>query len=134
MEFSYKQKESKILGHILRPLVRLEIFSDNKKDWEIMDDVLVDTGADLTVLPRYIGESLMNDITLGEYVEIKGIVPTSILIAFIHKLKIKAAGKEFETKVAIADSNDVRPILGRYGALDLFNIEFRKGTNIIFNE
>ncbi len=60
-------------------------------------------------------------------------MPTSVLIAFVHMFKIKAANKEFEAKVAIADSNDVPPILGRDNALDLFNIEFKKGKEIIFS-
>ena len=134
MKFFYKQKESKILGTILRPLIEIEIFSQVRNDWEVIEEVLVDTGADLSVLPRFIGESIISDITTGEYVEIKGIVPTSLLIAFIHKLKIKAAGEEFETKVAIADSNDVPPILGRYVALDLFNLEFMKGKEMNFKD
>jgi len=134
MRFSYKEKESRILGVILRPLIKIEVFSEKYRDWETIDDVLIDTGADLTVLPRFIGESIINDVTIGEYTEIKGIVPTSLLIAFIHRLKIKAAGKEFETKVAIADSNDVPPILGRYEALDLFNLEFKKGKEIILSD
>ncbi len=134
MRFLYKEKESKILGAILRPLIKIEIFSEKHKDWEIIDNVLIDTGADLTVLPRFIGESIISDITTGEYTEIKGIVPTSLLIAFVHKLKIKAAGREFETKAAIADSNDVPPILGRYGALDLFDLEFKKGKEAVFND
>jgi len=134
MKFPFTEKESKILGKILRPLLEIEVFSDIRNSWEIIEEVLVDTGADLTVLPRFIGESIIDDITTGEYVEIKGIVPTSLLIAFIHTLKIKAAGKEFETKVAIADSNDVPPILGRYEALDLFNLEFKKGKEMIFKD
>lgn len=134
MKFSYIEKESKVLGKILRPLIEIEIFSQVRNDWEIIEEVLVDTGADLTVIPRFIGESIISDITSGEYTEIKGIVPTSLLIAFIHKLKIKTAGKEFETKVAIADSNDVPPILGRYWALDLFNIKFLKGKEMVFND
>ena len=77
-------------------------------------------------MPRFIGEIVINDIITGEYTEIKGIVPTSLLIAFVHNLKIKVAGKEIETRVAIADSNDVPPILGRHGALDLFNLEFKR--------
>ena len=134
MKFPFTEKESKILGKILRPLLEIEVFSDIRNSWEIIEEVLVDTGADLTVLPRFIGESIIDDITTGEYVEIKGIVPTSLLIAFIHTLKIKAAGKEFETKVAIADSNDVPPILGRYEALDLFNLEFKKGKEMTFKD
>lgn len=134
MKFPYIEKESRILGRILRPLIQIEIFSRERKDWEVIDEVLADTGADLTVLPRYLGENLIRDITSGKYVEIKGVVPTSVLVAFIHKLKIKVAGKEFDTKVAIADSNDVPPILGRFDALDLFNIDFKKGKEMIFSD
>ena len=134
MKFPYIEKESKILGKILRPLIRIEIFSQERMDWETIDEVLVDTGADLCVIPRFLGEIIIGDITLGEYVEIKGVVPTSVLIAFVHKLKIRVAGKEFDTKVAIADSNDVPPILGRFLALDLFRLEFEKGKEITFSE
>jgi len=134
MKFPYIEKESKILGKILRPLVEIEIFSQVRNEWEIIEEFLVDTGADLTVIPRYIGESVISDITTGEYAEIRGIVPTSLLIAFIHELRIRAGGKEFKTKVAIADSNDVPPILGRYGAIDLFNMEFKKGKEIVFTD
>lgn len=134
MNFPYIEKESRVLGKVLRPLIKIRIFSEKYNDWETIDNVLVDTGADLTVLPRFIGESIINDITIGEYAEIKGIVPTSLLIAFVHRLKIKVADNEFETKVAIADSNDVPPILGRYRALDLFNLEFKKGKEIILSD
>lgn len=134
MNFPYIEKESRVLGKVLRPLIKIRIFSEKYKDWETIDNVLVDTGADLTVIPRFIGEGIISDITTGEYAEIKGIVPTSLLIAFVHRLKIKAADKEFETKVAIADSNDVPPILGRYEALDLFNLEFKKGKELILSD
>lgn len=134
MRFSYKEKESSILGKVLRPLIKIEIFSQLKNEWEVIGDVLADTGADISVFPRFIGETIIEDIAVGEYIEIKGIVPTSVLIAFAHKIKMKVADKEFETKVAIADSNDVPPILGRYIALDLFNLEFKKGKEMIFND
>lgn len=133
VKYPYIEKESKILGKVLRPLIRIEIFSKTKNDWEVIDNVLADTGADLTLIPRYFGEGLVEDITKGNYVEIKGVVPTSVLIAFVHTFKIKTANKEFEAKVAIADSNDVPPIFGRRNALDLFNIEFQKGKEIIFS-
>ena len=45
--------------------------------------------------------------------------------------------KEFKTKVALADSDVVPPILGRYKALDLFEVSFNgrvtKFTFILIN-
>ncbi len=122
--FPYKERENKILGRILRPLISLEVFSQTAKEWEIIDDVVVDTGADITTLPRFLAEPLVEDITAGEYVEIRGIAPGTTLVAFLHNLKMRINDKEFTTKVAIADSNDVPPLLGRFQALDLFEACF----------
>ena len=124
IKFAYVEKQSKILGKTFRPVIPLEVFSEIKNNWEIIDNVLADTGADISILPRFLAEPLVDDITKGQYVEIKGVVPNTVLIAFIHILKLKLNNIEFETKVALADSNDVPPILGRYKALDLFDVSF----------
>ena len=63
IEFPYIQQESKIFGKILRPLIPIEIFSALSNDWISIDEVLADTGADVTILPRFIGEMLVEDIT-----------------------------------------------------------------------
>ena len=130
MKYPYLEKRSKILGRVRRPLVPVEIAKG--EEWIPVDEVLVDTGADITLFPRLIGELIVGDITKGKYVEIKGVVPSAALIAFIHNLRLRVAGKEFETKVGIADSNDIPPLLGRFESLDLFGIEFRRGREIIF--
>jgi len=52
------------------------------------------------------------------------------LIAYIHDLKIKLAEKEFDTHVAIADSDDVPSIFGRVKGLDLFEANFSKGEKV----
>ena len=92
--------------------------------------MLVDTGADFCVLPRFIGELSVKDITQGKYIEIKGVVPGVRLIAYLHELKIMIGKKEFTTFIAIADSDDVPSILGRVNALNLFNANFVKGIKV----
>ncbi|MBL7170362.1 MAG: hypothetical protein ISS48_05080 [Candidatus Aenigmarchaeota archaeon] len=62
-------------------------------EWVSVDEALADTGADITLLPRFIGEMVVEDITNGKYIEIKGVVPSAVLIAFIHVLKLRVAGK-----------------------------------------
>lgn len=81
-------------------------------------------------MPRSTGELILLDITKGKVQEIKGIVPFARLVAFIHNLRFKIDGFEFELPVAIADSYDVPPILGRVKGLDLFNANFQKGKKV----
>ena len=129
MKFSYKAKESRIIGSILlKPFIEIEIFSKNEL-WYGLDEVLVDTGADITLIPKYIGEEVVNEIKSGEKAFLKGISPIELAV-YIHRLKLKVANREFETKVAIAESDEVPAILGRFEALDNFNAEFSKGKEL----
>jgi len=129
MRFEYTEKESRIVGNILKPLIEIEIFSKNEV-WYGLDEVLVDTGADITLIPKYVGEEIVDEIKSGQKASIKGISPVE-LIVYIHKLKIKVANKEFETKIAIADSDEVPTVLGRFEALDLFKAEFINGKEFV---
>jgi hypothetical protein len=129
--FKYKKQESRIFGEVFRPLIKLEIYSELKKKWLTIQNVLADTGADLSIMPRDIGEALLQDISKGKIEEIKGIVPFARLIVYIHKLKFKINGIIFRLPVAIAESSDVPPILGRVKGLDLFKVVFDKGKKVI---
>ena len=128
--FEYKEQESLIFGKLLRPLIMIEVYSSSKNKWFVIENVLADTGADISILPRDIGEVLISDVTSGTIQEIKGIVPFARLMVFIHNLKFRINGKEFELPVAIADSHAIPPILGRVRGLDIFNVSFQKGKKI----
>ncbi|MFZ5800603.1 MAG: hypothetical protein ACOY3D_04390 [Candidatus Omnitrophota bacterium] len=127
LTFPYKEKESGIFGKTKRPLIDLHIFSESKKNWLFLAEVLADTGADISILPRTIGESLVKDIKSGRYLEIRGITPGAYAEVFIHHLTCKIARLKFNAPFAIADSDDVPPILGRVKGLDLFEATFYKG-------
>lgn len=127
LEFPYKDEKSDVFRDIKRPRIEIEIFSSKKDRWVWLDEVLADTGADFCVLPRFIGNVLVEDITKGKYVEIKGVVPGVRLISYIHELKVKVGDSEFVAPVAIADSDDVPAIFGRVKGLDLFDAGFLKG-------
>ena len=130
ISFRYKNEESRIFGKIKRPRINVEIFSKIKGDWILIIDVLADTGADISVFPAFIGKLVVDDITTGKYVEIKGIEPSAVLIAFLHQLKMRIQGREFELPVALADSNNVPSLLGRVKGLDLFDADFFEGEKL----
>ena len=102
----------------------LETYSIKLRRWIAFKEVLADTGADICLLPRFMGHLLVNDVTTGVYKRIRGIVPNTFINGFIHDLKIRAGNKEFTAPVFIADSEDVTPILGRAKAMDLFKVCF----------
>lgn len=126
--YPYKEKESGIFGKTKRPLIDLRIFSETRRNWLLVAEVLADTGADISILPRTIGEELVSDIKKGRYLEIRGITPGAYTEVFIHNLICKI-GESFKFKApfAIADSDDVPPILGRFKGLDLFEAIFYRG-------
>ncbi|MBI2558982.1 hypothetical protein HYW20_06695 [Candidatus Woesearchaeota archaeon] len=122
--FKYYEGKSSLFGIIKRPLIQLEVYSLKLKRWVPFEKVLADTGADICLLPRLMGNLLVDDITTGIFKRIRGIVPNIFLNGFIHDLKIRIADKEFIAPVFIADSEDVTPIFGRVKSMDLFKACF----------
>ncbi|MBI2652891.1 retroviral-like aspartic protease [Candidatus Woesearchaeota archaeon] len=122
--FKYQEEKSSLFGIIKRPLVELDIYSKKLGKWVPFKRVLADTGADICLLPRFMGNLLVEEVTTGIYKRIRGIVPNTYLNGFIHDLRIRMGNKEFTAPVFIADSEDVTPIFGRGKALDLFKACF----------
>lgn len=108
----------------------LRVFSPLKKKWLLISEILADTGADISILPKSLGESIIGDITTGRYLEIRGITPLAFLGVFIHNLKCQIGDYIFKAPFAVANSDDVPPILGRVKGLDLFFASFIKGKVI----
>lgn len=133
-KYPYRETGSDIFGKVLRPLITIKIYSKTKDIWIPVYDVLIDTGADVSIFPKYLGNLIMEDITTGKEVKIKGFVPYSELTAHLHKIKIELMDKKIELPVAIANSNRTIPILGRVEGIDLFNVEFQKGKSIVFKD
>jgi hypothetical protein len=114
-------------------LVDLEIYSTADEEWYSVEDVLVDSGADLSLLPYRQGKLFILDIESGNEIEIRGIIPYSKLTVYLHRLKFRIKQFEFDAPVGISESDDVPPILGRVNALDDFFVEFDRGREIGFS-
>jgi len=44
----YQDRESRIFGSVKRPLIDIEIFSEIDKKWYLVEDILADSGADIS--------------------------------------------------------------------------------------
>jgi len=134
VEFSFEDNGETPYGHIYRPVAKVRLKSPSlQKFVDIW--MVVDTGADYTIIPRHFSEKLRislekdcaKDATLG--------VGGSQTIYFL-KTKISAKIGHVDRKIPIAffDNDEVPALLGRLGFLETFDTEFLKRHSVIFKD
>ena len=129
--FPHKEVKSAIFGSVKGPLIHLKVWSRVQRRWLDLYDVLADTGADISLFPREVGEMILEKPKSGKLMEVQGVSPYARLQPHIHILTMAIGDMVFKAPVAIADASSVPPILGRVKGLDLFNASFQKGRRLI---
>ena len=129
--FPYRTGHSDLLGRVRRPLLTISIFSRRFDEWIEIQDLLADTGADLTLLPSHLGELLLPDIRNGRSGVVRGVVPGRGLRIYLHRLTLRIASRSFRAMVGIADSTAVPALLGRHQALNRVTAVYRKGKTLV---
>ena len=131
LSFPYRSGHSDLLGRIRRPLLTISIFSQRFHEWIEIQNLLADTGADLTLLPSHLGELLLPDIRDAKGGVVRGIVPGRELRVYLHRLSLRIGTRSFRGTVGIADSAAVPALLGRYQGLDRFTAVYRRGKALV---
>ena len=86
VEFDFKEEESKLFGSILRPVARIALVKDGK---EFPEHVYVDSGADISLIPKSVGDALDFEIEkTDKIIEVKGIGERGVPI-IIKKLEMR---------------------------------------------
>ncbi len=129
----YVDEESTVFKTVRRPKLDLSFYSKQMRCWVKIENILADTGADISVLPKSLGLLLIGDFKNGLRYKVSGLTPDSIDHMYIHKLSVKLGNKKFRTDFAISNSDNVPPTLGRRGALDKFEVVYQKGKNLVIN-
>lgn len=132
VKFPFEDAGKDRFGHIWRPVAKVSLKSSIQEKW-VNVWMVVDTGADYTIIPRHFSEKLrvslerdcIKDVTFG--------VGGDQTIYFL-KSKIQARLGEFYRKIPLAffDNNEIPALLGRLGFLETFNTEFLKSHSVIF--
>jgi predicted aspartyl protease len=131
IEFKYQKESSNIFASIKRPRVTLQVFSRVFREWIVVEDVLADTGADISIIPKTLGIILVGEITNRRRYKIQGMVSSAFM--YLHRLKVRLDGKELSATFAIANSDNVPPTLGRKQGLDKFKVVFDRGQKLRFS-
>src|SRR3990167_7858507 len=56
--------------------------------WLYFDDVVADTGADITLISKKLGEGVVNDIFAGAKASIKSVTPYELDV-YVHNLRLR---------------------------------------------
>ncbi|MBI4439514.1 hypothetical protein HY638_00920 [Candidatus Woesearchaeota archaeon] len=120
------------MGQRHYPYIEVDLlYVDNEKKTE---DVmcLLDSGADYTVLPKDLGESIGVDFSEMRVVNPpEGISGKISAKCYISPLNINFLGASFLTEVVWIESNDVNPVIGRKGFFDKFDVSFSQSSDKI---
>lgn len=120
VEFPFVRERANIVKSILRPLARV-VFNEEVPQW-----MYIDSGADVTLLPRSVGELLGFEIRRGEEIkEVKGLGNSRIPIV-VRRVSMKIGEKKFEARVAWSLTEDVPLVLGRLDVFNKFDILFKE--------
>lgn len=131
IEFDFRKEKSGLFGSIYRPVAKLTLVHGNKSVPQIF---YVDSGADLTLIPRSVGEILaFNNPTSSEINDIKGIGEKSVPIV-IRKVTLVLAHFRIQSYLGWALIEDVPLLLGREEFFKYFDIIFRKNRKVLFKE
>lgn len=117
--FPYRKERSKLFGKIYRPVVPVELIWGSERKIQRM---YLDSGADITLLPKSIGDLLKFEVT-DDIKEMRGVLDIPVPI-IIKNINIKLCDIEFPARVAWAMVEEVPLLLGRMDIFDKFEIVF----------
>lgn len=124
--FPYETKNSSIFKIIRRPIAEVGFWSIKRKKW-LKYTMIVDTGADYTILPMKAAFDLSIDIEkeCSKY-STKGVGGTENVYFYNKNIPIKISDFEAQIPIGFLERDDIPPILGRHKCLDLFAVHFVK--------
>jgi len=129
--FPYREEQSKIFGRIYRPVARVKLKSE--RGW-IPQWMYVDSGADITLIPRSVGDLLGFEVERERIVDISGVGGGNVPV-IIKETVIDIGGEIFDARVAWALIEDVPPLLGRMDVFLKFEAIFREWEKVmVFNK
>jgi len=120
MRFPYQRDRSSLFGEIYRPVVEFEVHVNG--GW-IPIVAILDSGADITLLPKSFLDAFGFEPRKEEVKEVRGIGEGRIPVV-IKTIRLRLCGVELDAKVAIALVEDVPYLLGREDIFDKFKILF----------
>jgi len=130
VSFPYESKKSTIFKLVKRPIANVKFWSNRFRKW-ISYNMIVDTGADYTILPFSDAADLGIDLE-KECIsfETRGIGGTETVYLLRRKVKVEIGNFSREIPVGFLSRDDIPELLGRQECLNNFDVLFSRFTTI----
>ncbi len=129
LKFAFKSSASDIFGSVWRPVAKVGFWSGKINNW-VDVIMIVDTGADYTILPRFyaldFGVNIHRDCIAYKTFGIGG----SEKVYLLKSAKIKLGEWERFVPVGFLDRDDMPPLLGRQEFLEAFKVTLKNHFTI----
>lgn len=132
VKFQFKKEERCYFGQVFRPVANVS-FKTRKSGFWINAWMIIDSGADFSILPKYFSEDL--EISLEEDClkdTTVGVGGEQSIYLLKNKISVKLGNLARNVPIAFFDSDEIPPLLGRLGFLETFNTEFLKSHTVVF--
>ena len=133
LTFPYRKEKSTILGTIHRPVAKVLFWSKPNQDW-LAVRMIVDTGADYTLLPRFMADKLGINVETDCKIYSTYGIGGAEKVYFLPKIKAKLGKWERYIPLGFLERDEIPPLMGRHLFLETFDTEFLKSHQIIFRE
>ena len=133
ISFLFKKEQSSLLGTIYRPIAT--VFFQNKKT-EVFKPVtmIVDTGADYTLLPRFLAPTLGIDLNKDcQKLKTNGVGGKETVFFCQKKVKVKIGNWERKIPLGFINNDFIPPLLGRHKFFETFQTVF-DNRQLIFSK
>lgn len=127
IKFPFEIKSSGIFGPAARPIAKVDFWSKLTNNWvEII--MLVDTGADYSLLPKFYAEDLGIDLEKEcQSYSTFGVGGSEIVYA-LKNIRVKLGTWQFDVPVGFLERDNIPPLLGRQDFLEDFKVVFFEHT------
>jgi len=134
ISFDFEDEGRGRFGSIYRPVAKVSLQSSKFDTW-INTWMVIDTGADFTILPKYIsadlGISLEHDCILEST---KGVGGEQTIYFVKSKITAKIGSLTRKIPLAFFATDELPPLLGRLGFLETFDTEFLAIHKVTFKD
>ena len=132
LTFQFERNVSPILGVIYRPIAQVFFYSKTKDLWQEIW-MLVDTGADYTLLPKYLSKRLGINLKKDCREVRTGGVGGTETVYFLKNIKAKLGDWERNIPIGFLDRDEIPPLMGRHLFIETFEALFSSNHNVTFS-
>jgi len=132
ISFPFEKRFSSIFKEVYRPVAKVFLYSVVKNKWyEIW--MIVDTGADYTLLPKHLAKRLKINLNKECRLFKTAGIGGEEKVYLKENMKVKIGNWERVVPVGFLNKENIPPLLGRQGFLETFEVLFSSNHTVSFS-